>query len=775
MEIKGNIAGTCHVYMQNGSYTKYSFVSQSVTLTTEYQRFTFSNLTPAGPTAAWLANTPTDERAMLAMYTGYGSGRNPTVKNIQIELGAYATPFVESRLIDPYAQGYTARPVSVNLMIHGDVGTGTSFSDSSPSKHTVGGTASMAHSSAQSKFSGGSIYFPSADYLTATSSDFAFGTIDWTIDFWMNQSTTLGWASPVDTYGVAGHGFILGFDGSTNYLAFYSESGIGWANAYGSHAGTSFALTNGTWYHVAYVRNGNAFTCYVDGAVYFTATLSASDNFTSTGLYMGRRGNMNGSYEGYLDEVRVCRGTALYSRDFTPPTRRNRSAPVVDLSGSDTGGNFSTKDMTDVRTYNKGQVIEPVASAVWDFDGTDDRMKLPSQNDAQAPCAWGGFTGADNTNYSICMWVLSGGPKGSSSLDAPGLLARSNGDIYANLTIYNGVICFVHYNSSWLTNIIAISIEDSKWHHVAYVNTSSQIGTLYIDGVQQNYSQSSSISGSNYFSPDYIGYGYNNQYFLGKIAAAQVYQVALTSSQIKQTVNAQGPRFNTGIPQMVNSGLVVHLDSTNALSYPGSGTTWTDLSGNGNHGSLHNFTGPSAGSTSGFDTNTSWMMFDRHVGTSNGAYNNYVNIPNSASLDECLITNGVTVAYWFRQDTYYCTAMTKWNGSWEIYYCGTLVFRTQGTGGSDFGVGSSPTGGWEYIVCASDATSRSVYRNGVLQGTQTSTITSQDTSNPVSVGAYWNGMYAMMGSLPLYTLYNRKLSSAEVTQNFQADRERFGV
>ena len=87
-------------------------------------------LTPSGPTANWLTHTPTDERAMLAMYTGYGSGINPTVKNIQLELGAYATPFVESRLTDPYAQGYSARPVSVNLMIHANVGTGTSFEDS---------------------------------------------------------------------------------------------------------------------------------------------------------------------------------------------------------------------------------------------------------------------------------------------------------------------------------------------------------------------------------------------------------------------------------------------------------------------------------------------------------------------------------------------------------------------------------------------------------------------------------------------------------------------
>jgi hypothetical protein len=220
---------------------------------------------------------------------------------------------------------------------------------------------------------------------------------------------------------------------------------------------------------------------------------------------------------------------------------------------------------------------------------------------------------------------------------------------------------------------------------------------------------------------------------------------------------------------------VVHLDSTNPASYPGSGTTWSDLSGNGNNGTLNNFTGPSAGSTSGFDNSTNLMMYDRHVGGGDGSSNNYVGIPNSASLDGCLITNGVTIAYWFRQDTYRCTAMTKWDGSWEIYYCASLTFRTQGTGGSDFVAGGSATGAFEYIVCASDATSRSIYRNGVLQGSQTSTVSSQNTTNPVSVGAYTGGSYAMEGSLPLYTLYNRKLSAAEVTQNFQADRERFGV
>jgi hypothetical protein len=93
MEIKGNIPGSCLVYMQNGSYTKYAFSLGSVDITTEWQRFSFRNRTPSGPTLAWQQNTPNDNRAMLATYTGYGSGRNPTVKNVQLEFGPHETPF----------------------------------------------------------------------------------------------------------------------------------------------------------------------------------------------------------------------------------------------------------------------------------------------------------------------------------------------------------------------------------------------------------------------------------------------------------------------------------------------------------------------------------------------------------------------------------------------------------------------------------------------------------------------------------------------------------
>ena len=232
----------------------------------------------------------------------------------------------------------------------------------------------------------------------------------------------------------------------------------------------------------------------------------------------------------------------------------------------------------------------------------------------------------------------------------------------------------------------------------------------------------------------------------------------------------------SGGPDLIQNGLVLCLDSTDANSYPGSGTTWYDVSGNGNHGTLTGFTGPSAGSTSGFDTNTKYMMFDRHSGTGDGNVNNRVIISNSNSLDEVLCQNGMTIDMWVRETSYYCTALTKWDGSWEVYYCSGLVFRTQGTGGTDIstGVASSP-GTWRNIITTHNGTTAQVYVNGVLISNNSNSVSNQNTTNNISIGAYENGTYATYGAIPIYRLYNYPLSAQEVLQNYNAQKSRFGL
>lgn len=225
-------------------------------------------------------------------------------------------------------------------------------------------------------------------------------------------------------------------------------------------------------------------------------------------------------------------------------------------------------------------------------------------------------------------------------------------------------------------------------------------------------------------------------------------------------------------------GLVCYLDSQNPRSYPGSGTTWYDLSGNNNNGAMSAFTGASAGSTSGFDTNTGWMMFDRHVGSSDATANNRVTINNSNSLDGVLITNTMTINFWMKMTSYTCTAMTKWNGSWELYYCSGLVWRSQGTGGSDWSSGLAYTthlNKFHMITATHDGTTRKFYINGSLYGTQSNTVTSQDTSNVVSIGGYYNGNYATVGAIPHYMLYNRILSDTEISQIYNTTKARFGI
>jgi len=249
-------------------------------------------------------------------------------------------------------------------------------------------------------------------------------------------------------------------------------------------------------------------------------------------------------------------------------------------------------------------------------------------------------------------------------------------------------------------------------------------------------------------------------------------------------LNLQGNTISTGditsvgvFKTRVNrDGLIVYLDSNNMNSYPGSGTTWYDLSGNGNHGTMTRMNSPSAGNTSGFDTTTGYMMFDRHLGASDGTANNVVVIPNSSSIDECSCENGMTIEFWINETSSVCTALTKWDGTWEIYYCATLVFRTQGTGGSNGSSSfSSSPGNWRQIVATHDGTLRKIFVNGVEGLNDINVVTSQDYSNNIGVGAYEGGAYSCIAAMPIYRLYNRALSPFEIAENFQAERGRFSL
>lgn len=204
------------------------------------------------------------------------------------------------------------------LMLHGDGTNGsTTFTDSSASVHTQTAHGSCAISTAQSKFGGAAIKCATStsDWLAASSSsDFDFGSGDFTIDYWVYQ---LSHANPVVHVAreqtTTFPPFLIGYGGSQVYM---SSTGSSWDVASGKTLGAE--VING-WSHLALVRSGTTFYTFRDGVQQDTWTSSATLP-TKTGA-MGIGSGQSGNYmNGYIDELRVSKGIARYTANFTPET-----------------------------------------------------------------------------------------------------------------------------------------------------------------------------------------------------------------------------------------------------------------------------------------------------------------------------------------------------------------------------------------------------------------------------------------------------------------------
>jgi hypothetical protein len=208
---------------------------------------------------------------------------------------------------------------NVSLLLHGNGANGsTTITDSSPNPKTVTAVGNAQISTAQSKFGGSSIVFDgTGDYLVApASSAFTFnGAVEnFTIELWsywtgpssgLNNAQFVGTAPATSPY-VAG-GWLLATDGA-NYR-WFNSSGIG---------GLDMPLTRNQWQHVALVCNSAAIKMYVDG-IGSTWTLSTNINYSlNSPLAVGAY--FNTFVTGYIDELRITKGIARYTANFTPPT-----------------------------------------------------------------------------------------------------------------------------------------------------------------------------------------------------------------------------------------------------------------------------------------------------------------------------------------------------------------------------------------------------------------------------------------------------------------------
>ena len=214
-----------------------------------------------------------------------------------------------------------------NLVLAMPFNAATGLTDVSSRNRNPAAYGNVAISTAQSKYYGSSAYFDGdGDYLSIAvglSSDFVLSNYNYTIEFWFNAVSTTN-ADTLFSIGNVGSLFAdlvtIEFQESGRVHHYVGAIGIGGGDV---ACKTNNTITTNTWNHIAVQRNINTWTMYLNGVAQTTsntssATISKGDNVyigTSSFDVSGRTSNA------YLQDLRIYKGVAKYTANFTPPER----------------------------------------------------------------------------------------------------------------------------------------------------------------------------------------------------------------------------------------------------------------------------------------------------------------------------------------------------------------------------------------------------------------------------------------------------------------------
>ena len=201
------------------------------------------------------------------------------------------------------------------LMLHfNGADESTDFIDSSSSEHEVTNVGAEVDTAIK-KFGTASGLFATADYLTvANSVEFDFGTGNFTIDYWVYRTGT---GPPVIARDAELYTpWILGYPAGGRERLYMSSNGTGWDMASNVDMG---ATTQDEWVHYAVVRSGTTFYTFRNGIKISEWEFEGAVGSSSGPIGIGT-GQGSPQYAGQIDELRISKGVARWTANFTPPT-----------------------------------------------------------------------------------------------------------------------------------------------------------------------------------------------------------------------------------------------------------------------------------------------------------------------------------------------------------------------------------------------------------------------------------------------------------------------
>jgi hypothetical protein len=339
------------------------------------------------------------------------------------------------------------------------------------------------------------------DYLSIPDNTALGGFADFTIEFWAffdsipNNSVVLtkGWVN-----GAYAPYLVLIDSGA---LGFYAASGTTSWNIAQLNIIPSIALKQ--WYHVAITRSGSSIRTFANGNLIATATNSTATSANASALTIGAAANGTGGFNGYLSNVRIVKGTAVYTAAFTPP-----SAPLTAITNTSLlalqSSTFVDNSANTFAITASGNARVSVTSPFEEFLDTDSLVDVPV-NGSEVDSGLGGQV---KGNYATWNPLL---------MNSLYMTAR-NGNLEATCqnSNYNPAALNIHVrvggSGKWYCEFLFSATPQNDFMGFGLAAETSSIfgtnqipGSLYMPNGQKSINGTKTTYGSSYVAGDIIG------------------------------------------------------------------------------------------------------------------------------------------------------------------------------------------------------------------------------------------------------------------------------
>lgn len=368
---------------------------------------------------------------------------------------------------------------NVTLLLHGDGtngGQNNTFVDGSTNNFTITRNGNTTQGTFSPYGDNWSNYFDgTGDYLTAPdNAAFAFGTGDFTVEYWLYPVSFSNGPTIVDTRqnttSTGGFSDYFGTTGSYNLF-------IGNTTIYTSASNVSL----NSWTHIAVSRSGTSLRVFLNGSQ-SGSTITNSTNFGNQKCFIGINVNLTSAITGYLSNVRLVKGSAVYTANFTPST-----APLTAITNTSlltcqsnrfrdaSTNNFTITRNGDVSVQRFSPFSPTAAYAAGTiggsgyFDGTGDNLLISS---ATGLCDF-----AAGQAFTFQLWFYR--------LGSTEMVFISGGTNTFQMGVTSGASGGVRYGKNNVADVFfgAGSVRIGTWTHIALCRNTSNTTRCWINGV----------------------------------------------------------------------------------------------------------------------------------------------------------------------------------------------------------------------------------------------------------------------------------------------------